>query len=263
MPVALRSMSCEAAAALGRAAATIAAATTSRRVRVPKTIPRRRDRAGTKSESALGRGKESDAYWVPDRLELEEGQDLPRALGVGGAVDDALDVRGGGALELGDVAVRTGQVERVHVHVGREHRRELPLQTGEDVNDAAGDIGGGVRLGELDRSERPRLRGDGDDGVPADERRQEARDEPEQRRLLGAEDADDAGRLGHGEVEVRPGDGVRGAEHLGELVRPARVPDDAVDRLLDLGLAGAEVGQLRVPRTSLREARATFWPSAS
>ena len=57
---------------------------------------------------------------------------------------------------------------------------------------------------------------------------------PEQRRLLGREDGDDAGRLGHREVEVRPGDGIGAAEHLRQLVGPAGVPDDPVDRALDL-----------------------------
>jgi alpha,alpha-trehalase len=38
---------------------------------------------------------------VPDRLELEEARDLVRALDVPAAEDDALDVVGGGALELG------------------------------------------------------------------------------------------------------------------------------------------------------------------
>ena len=49
---------------------------------------------------------------------------------------------------------------------------------------------------------------------------------------------------GNGEVEVRAGDRVRGAEHLRELVRPARVPDDAVDRRLDLLLARADRGEV-------------------
>ena len=43
-------------------------------------------------------------------------------------------------------------------------------------------------------------------------------------------DADHPGRLGAREVEVRPGDRVGAAVHLGDLVRPAGVPDPAVDR---------------------------------
>ena len=42
-----------------------------------------------------------DADRVPDGLQLEEGGDLPRALAVGAAAHDALDVVGGEPLELG------------------------------------------------------------------------------------------------------------------------------------------------------------------
>ena len=45
----------------------------------------------------------------------------------GGAVDDALDVVGREPLELGGGAVRAGQVDRVHVHVPGEDRRQLVL----------------------------------------------------------------------------------------------------------------------------------------
>ena len=47
----------------------------------------------------------SDADRVPDGLQLEEAGDLPRALVVGRAADDALDVLGREPLELRDVAV--------------------------------------------------------------------------------------------------------------------------------------------------------------
>src|SRR5439155_15748207 len=47
-------------------------------------------------------------------------------------------------------------------------------------------------------------------------------------------DAHDTGRFRGGQVEVRPGDRVGVAVHLGELVRPAGVPDPAVDRRVDL-----------------------------
>ena len=43
----------------------------------------------------------------------------------GGAEHDALDVLGRGALEVGAEAVGAGQVDRVHVHVRGEPRREL------------------------------------------------------------------------------------------------------------------------------------------
>ncbi len=70
------------------------------------------------------------------------------------------------------------------------------------------------------------------------------RDEPLERGLVGREDPDDAGRLRDREVEVRPGDRVRPAEHLRELVRPARVPDHAIDRGVDLLRARAVRGEV-------------------
>ena len=149
---------------------------------------------------------------------------------VGGAVDDALDVLGGELLELGREPVGARHVDRVDVHVRGEPGRELGALPGEDVDDAARDVGGGEHLAELDRGERVRLGGDDHRGVAADDRGREPRDEPVQRRLVGREDPDDAGRLRDREVEVRAGDGVRPAEHLGELVGPARVPDEAIDR---------------------------------
>ena len=121
----------------------------------------------------------------------------------GAPSDDPLDVVGRGALEVGAEAVGAGEVDRVDVHVRGEPRRELGAVAGEQVDDAAGKVARREHLGELDRGERARLRGDRDDGVAADERRRDPRDEAEQRRLLRRDDGDDAGRLGHGEVEVR------------------------------------------------------------
>ena len=143
-----------------------------------------------------------------------------------------------------------------------------------------------------------RLRGEDDGRVAADDHRREARDEPVERRLVGRDDPDHAGRLRDREVEVRRRDRVRRAEHLRVLVGPARVPDPAIDRALDLLAARAELGELRAcgppssprcgrapgrgcrrsspahfgnapraartaSRTSFRDARATFWPCAS
>src|SRR6266536_6716032 len=42
-----------------------------------------------------------------------------------------------------------------------------------------------------------------------------------------------AGRRRYREVEIGAGDRVGGAQHLRDLVRPAGVPDPAVDRLVD------------------------------
>ena len=74
----------------------------------------------------------------------------------------------------------------------------------------------------------------------------------------GATIADDAGRLRHGEVEVRAGDRVRGAEHLRELVGEARVPDPAVDRALDLVRGRSRARRTRpcAPPSSRRSGRA-------
>lgn len=47
---------------------------------------------------------------------------------------------------------------------------------------------------------------------------------------LRGDDPDHAGRLRGGEVEEGAGDRVGAARDLGDLVRPARVPDPAVDR---------------------------------
>src|SRR5262249_29600457 len=43
--------------------------------------------------------------------------------------------------------------------------------------------------------------------------------------------------------EVRPGDGIRAAEYLRQLVGPAGVPDDAVDRALHLVAAATQLGE--------------------
>src|SRR5262245_12028106 len=94
---------------------------------------------------------------VPDGLELEERGDLPRALRVRLAVHDALDVVRRRALEVRRAAVGAREVERVHIHMRGKPRRKLPAPAGKEVDDAARDVGGRERLGELDRRERTRL----------------------------------------------------------------------------------------------------------
>ena len=85
-----------------------------------------------------------------------------------------------------------------------------------------GQVGGRERLGELDRraagcvSEATTTT-----ALPLHDRRREPRDEPSSAGSSGASDGDDAGRLGHREVEVRPGDRVRAAEHLRRACRPS------------------------------------------
>ncbi len=105
---------------------------------------------------------------------------------------------------------------------------------GEDVDRTAGKVGRRERLGQLDRRQRVGLGRNRDDRVAADEGRKDAGDEAAERGLRRSEDGDDTGGLRHGEVEVRAGDRVRAPEHLRQLVGPPRVPDDAVDRRVDL-----------------------------
>src|SRR5688572_26733042 len=95
-----------------------------------------------------------DAYRVPDRLQLEEVGNVPWALVVRLAAHDALDVLGGEALQLLSLSVRAGKVDRVHVHVPGEPRRELVAMPGEEVDDTAGDVRRGEHFGELDGGER-------------------------------------------------------------------------------------------------------------
>ena len=146
---------------------------------------------------------------------------------------------------------------RVDVDVAGQDRHELGLAPGQDVDDAARHVGGGEHLGQRHRRQRPRLGGE--------QRRPRCRvtsggasrlTEPEQRRRLGRDDADDAGRLGDREVEVRRRDRVRRAEDLGDLVGPAGVPDPAVDGAVD-DLAGAcRRAAPRRPRPRRRTGRA-------
>ena len=101
-----------------------------------------------------------------------------------------------------------------------------------------GHVGRREHLGQRHRRERPRLRRQQHDRVARHDRRREPRHQPEQRGRLRRDDPDDAGRLGDREVEVARRDRVHRAQHLRDLVGPARVPDPAIDRPIDQ-LAGA------------------------
>ena len=92
----------------------------------------------------------------------------------------------------------------------------------------------------------------GDGGVTGRQRRRQLRDQPEQRRRVRRHDPDHAGWLGQGEGQVRRGDRVDPAEHRLELVRPARVVHQHIDRGLDVLALGADVRGARLER--LREA---------
>src|SRR5207247_6750963 len=122
---------------------------------------------------------------VPDGLELEERGDLPWALRVGVTAYDALHVVGRRALELGRGPVGPRDVEGVDVHVRGEPRRQLSAITGEEIDRPAQNVRRGERLSQLDGRQRVRLRGDSDHGVPTGQGREDARNESEQRRLVG------------------------------------------------------------------------------
>ena len=68
-------------------------------------------------------------------------------------------------VELVGLTVCACEVERIHVHVTREPRRELFAVPGEQVDDAAGHVGGREHLAELDGGERGALGGDDDGGA--------------------------------------------------------------------------------------------------
>lgn len=62
----------------------------------------------------------SHPYRMPDGLELEESGDVVRALAIGLPAHDALHVLRTEALELRDISVATGEVERGDIHMRGE-----------------------------------------------------------------------------------------------------------------------------------------------
>ena len=91
---------------------------------------------------------------VPDRLQLQEGARSPTGSARCCARTTRLTFSAASTSSAADVVVGAGDVDRVHVHVRREHRRELGAVAGEQVDDAAGQVGGRDRLGELERGQR-------------------------------------------------------------------------------------------------------------
>ena len=93
--------------------------------------------------------------------------------------------------------------------------------------------------------------------LPVDERRGEPRHEPEQRRLLRARRGPTT-PVGSGIVKLKYGaaTGFDAAEHLADLVGPARVPDPAVDRAIDGRPGARRRGAPRPPRPRRRTGRA-------
>src|SRR5436305_2033917 len=108
---------------------------------------------------------------MPDSLhllEIEDGVRRLRARGVvpsdlaGVEVDDALDVLGGRLLDAGDGNVRNaGRVDGVDVHVRGQPGHELALETGNEIDDARGNVADLEDLAEGDGRERTRFGGDG------------------------------------------------------------------------------------------------------
>ena len=190
----------------------------------------------------------SDPDRVPDRLHLEEGGDPFGALSgpvvepveasidrAGGSARQPLDVVCGHELDVGPQIVRHApDIDRVDVDVAGHDRDEFRLEAGQDVDDAARHVRGRQDFGQGDRRERPRLRGQDDDGIACDERRGEARHETQQGRLLGGDEADDAGRLRNREVEIRGSYRVRAAQVAGAAgvkePRARALVDRAIDR---------------------------------
>ena len=171
---------------------------------------------------------------VPDCLHFHEGFDPGDALsrcpaGVL-AEADALEVFGGAGAEGGGVLEGVaGGVDSVDVPVRGDVGDEFAVIGGENIYNAGWDVAGGAGLGEVGGDGGGDLTREDDGGVARTEDWGEKGDEREERRRVGAEDGDDTGGIGDGEVVMGASDGVLAAEDLGVLVGPAGVVDEAVD----------------------------------
>ena len=103
-----------------------------------------------------------------------------------------------------------------------EPRRDLGGAAGDEVDDAAGDVGGGQRLGQRDRRQRAQLAGQHDGGVAGDDHRRQHRDRPSSEERCGARTATTPVGSGAEMSKYGPGHRVEPTEDLGELVGPAR-----------------------------------------
>ena len=138
-----------------------------------------------------------------------------------------------------------------------EDRDELRLAPGQHVDDAARHVGRGEDLGQGHGRQRPASREAMSTTVlPATSGGASRLTSPSSDEVSGRDDADDAGRLGDREVEVRRGDRVGRAEDLGDLVGPAGVPDPAVDGAVDDGARARPRAAPRPPRPRRRTGRA-------
>src|ERR1043166_1172731 len=143
----------------------------------------------------------------------------------------AFDVELAALLQLtAELCVATRIDDCVHVHVSSDVRRELGLIAGKHVDDAGRQVACRDDFRKLQRRQRLRGRGDGDNAVATQNHRRNERDETEQRRLIRTKHNHHAGRLGKSEIEMGSGDRINGAKYLGELVGPTGVMDEAIDR---------------------------------
>ena len=187
--------------------------------------------------SELGADRVPGGLELGDRLEpLERVADRVLVAGRRSAVADALDRLRREPVELGrQLGVAGGVDDRVQVAVGRRARRRssarrpesrftTPPGTSETPSTSArsSPASGGTRTGSRPRRCRRR--------APARARRPA----PSSGGASGATIADHAGRLGQRERQERRRDRVDAAEHRVELVGPAGVVEEHVDRGVDL-----------------------------
>ena len=148
-----------------------------------------------------------------------------------------LDVLGRLLLQLRrqrSVAGGAGGVKGVHVEVGGENRRQLGQRAGQDVDDAARRVGGGQHLPQRHRRQRPFARRHHHARVPLT---MTGATRPEPRATTRLEPAPPPRRpVRAWRSEVRAGGRVRRPVDLGDLVRPAGVPDPSVDGGGDSGV---------------------------
>ena len=169
-----------------------------------------------------------------------------------GAVADALDRLGGQPVELcRQLGVGGGVDDRVQVPVGSERGGELLAPAGEEVHHASGNVRDAQHLGEVEAGEWVPFGQDRD--VAAGQRGPELSDQPKQRRRVRRDDPDDAGRLVHQERQKRRRDGIDTPEDRVGPVGPARVVEQHVD-------GGNDLVAHPPARDSSASARYRIWP---
>ena len=113
-----------------------------------------------------------------------------------------LEVADRGRLDRGAVLGRAEVPDRVHVVVGGQRRDDVLSPAGHDVDDASGQVARFEHLVEVGHRKRVLLGRNRDDGVAHRDRRGDEADEPEQRGLVRANDADRPYGLGQRERHV-------------------------------------------------------------